>query len=177
MNYLLERVDQKLAEFPVLKTHANDRLLFDVDLFLRSAASYVQLVPTAETTSSDEVGFAIKNAATDAVLFELRTRSGTWHCGTDGKLTDTKIPAAFDAWNHLQLALDFTDGRCQVLLQVIGEAPSILDQTKLSPSFAAGIPFKIELICDRKQARDDGPAFDNLQLTRVAPQESREGNR
>ena len=64
-----------------------------------------------------------------------------------------------------------------VLLQVIGEAPRILSQTKLSPSFAAGIPFKIELLCDRKQTRDDGPAFDNLQLTRVAPQESRDGNR
>ena len=43
---------------PALKSLANDRLLFDVDLFLRSEASYVQLVPTAETTSSDEVGFA-----------------------------------------------------------------------------------------------------------------------
>ena len=154
---------------PALKSLANDRLLFDVDLFLRSEASYVQLVPTAETTSSDEVGFAIKNAATDAVLFELRTRSGTWHCGTDGKLTDTKIPAAFDAWNHLQLSLDSKAGTCQVLLQVIGEAPRILSQTKLSPSFAAGIPFKIELLCDRKQPRDDGPAFDNLLLRSERP--------
>ena len=149
---------------PALKSLANDRLLFDVDLFLRSEASYVQLVPTAETNSADEVGFAIKNAATDAVLFELRTRFGTWHCGTDGKLTDTKIPAAFDAWNHLQLMLDSTAGTCQVRLQVIAEAPRILGHTNLAPGFAAGMPLSIELICDRKQPRDDGPAFDNLLL-------------
>ena len=75
----------------------------------------------------------------------------------------------FDAWNHLQLTLDSKAGTCQVLLQVIGEAPRILVETNLSPAFAAGMPFSIELICDRKQPRDDGPAFDNLQLTRVAP--------
>ncbi len=154
---------------PALKSFSHNRLTFDVDLFLRSEASYVQLVPTAETTSSDEVGFAFKNAATDAVLFELRTRTGTWHCGTDGKLTDTKIPAAFDAWNQLQLILDSKAGTCQVLLQVIGESPRLLCETNLSPSLAAGIPFKIELICDRKQPRDDGPAFDNLLLRSERP--------
>ena len=149
---------------PELKSLSNDRLTFDVDLFLRSEASYVQLVPTAETTSTDEVGFALVNAATKVVLFEMRTRSGTWHCGTDGKLIDTKLPAAFDAWNHLQLVLDGRTKTCRVISQTIGEAPRSLFQTDLSPSFAVGVPLTIELISDRKQPRDDGPAFDNLLL-------------
>ena len=152
---------------PALKMLVDDRLMFDVDLFLRSDVSYVQMVPTAETTSSDEVGFVFKHAATDAVLFELRTHAGNWHSGTEGKLTDTKIPAAFDAWNHLQLTLDSTAGTCQVLLQVIGEAPRPLGQATRVGTLPASTPLAIELFCHRPKPRDDGPAFDNLRLTRI----------
>ncbi len=152
---------------PVLTTLANDPLVFDIDFFLRSDYSYVQMVPTTETTSSDEVGFAFKNASTDAVIFELRTRSGTWHSGTNGKLTDTKIPAAFDAWNHLQVTLDSTSGTCQVLLQVSGDAPRPLGQATRIGTLPASTPLAIELFCHRQKPRDDGPAFDNLLLTRI----------
>lgn len=137
------------------------------ELFLRSEASYVQMVPTAETTNSDEVGFAIKNVATGSVLFELHTRSGTWHSGTEGMLTDSKLPAAFDAWNHLQLTLDSTSDLCQVLVQVIGEPPQPLVRATRIGMLPASTPLAIELFCDRQKPRDDGPAFDNLRLTRI----------
>lgn len=152
---------------PGLTTLPNDRLMFDVDLFLRSELSYVQMVPTAETISSDEVGFAIKDVTTNTLIFELRTRAGTWHYGTSEQLTDTEIPAAFDAWNHLQLTLDSTSGTCEVLIQVIGESPRPLIPATPIGLLPANTPLATELFCNRNAPRNDGPAFDNLRLTRV----------
>lgn len=72
----------------------------------------------AAADSTDEVGFAIKDVTTNTLIFELRTRAGTWHYGTSEQLTDTEIPAAFDAWNHLQLTLDLSSGTCEVLYKL-----------------------------------------------------------
>ncbi len=43
--------------------------------------------------------------------------NGHWHCGVD-QLTDTGTAADFDAWNHLQLALDTARKTYRVSLQV-----------------------------------------------------------
>ena len=82
-------------------------------------------------------------------------------------LTDSKLPAAFDVWNHLQLTLDSTSDLCQVLVQVIGEPPQPLVPANRIGMLPASTPLAIELFCDRQKPRDDGPAFDNLRLTRI----------
>ena len=121
----------------------------------------------AAADSTDEVGFAIKDVTTNTLIFELRTRAGTWHYGTSEQLTDTEIPAAFDAWNHLQLTLDSTSGTCEVLTQVIGESPRPLIPATQIGMLPANTPLATELFCNRNAPRNDGPAFDNLRLTRV----------
>ena len=78
---------------------------------------------------------------------------------------DTKMPAAFDAWNHLQLVLDGKSRTARVTLRVIGEAPRELFRGGFSLT-AERTSLLVELICGRKVARPDGPAFDNLLVTR-----------
>lgn len=113
----------------------------------------------AAADSTDEVGFAIKDVTTNTLIFELRTRAGTWHYGTSEQLTDTEIPAAFDAWNHLQLTLDSTSGTCEVLLQVIGESPRPLIPATQIGMLPANTPLATELFCNRNAPRNDGPAL------------------
>jgi len=149
---------------PTLKM-PDDILLMDLDIFLRSELSYVNLIPNEQATSSDDVGFAWSSLPGDKPWFELRTRAGHWHCGPNGNLADTKIRAAFDAWNHLQLVLDHKSQTCRVTLQVIGAAPQELWSAKLKQLPPTGTPLAIELFCRRQQPRDDGPAFDNLRIT------------
>ncbi|MBM4088553.1 MAG: hypothetical protein FJ276_03875 [Planctomycetes bacterium] len=90
-----------------------------------------------------------------------RTVGGTWRWGTANRWTDTRVPAAFDARNHVQMVLDGPQQTCRVTLQVIGEAPRELFRGGFAPP-PDGTPLAIELFCARKQSRPDGPAFDNL---------------
>jgi len=105
--------------------------------------------------------------ATDSKpLIELRTHQGRWHLRDGDKLTDTKLSAACDAWNHLQLVIDPQAKTCRVILQVIGEAPRELCRTSLNRIPATDAPLAIELFCKRSKPQTDGPAFDNLRVTR-----------
>lgn len=141
-------------------------LLVDADIFLRSNLSYVQMIPGPNVTSADEVGLALVSTGDSKPLIELRTKQGTWHHGDGQTLIDTKRAAAFDAWNHLQLAIDPPTKTCRVILQVIGEAPRELCRTTLNRIPAANAPLALELFCHRSQPHADGPAFDNLHVTR-----------
>ena len=79
---------------------------------------------------TDEVLIAIKPPRDGRTLFELRTINGHWHCGGD-QLTDTGTAADFDAWNHLQLALDTARQTYRVSLQVVGSAPRLLHEGRI----------------------------------------------
>lgn len=151
---------------PSMTWQSDGLLLVDADIFLRSTLPYVQMTPGPNATSADEVGLALVSTGDNKPLIELRTKQGTWHHGDGQTLTDTKLAAAFDAWNHLQLAIDPQTKTCRVILQVIGEAPRELCRTTLNRIPAANDSLALELFCHRSQPHVDGPAFDNLRVTR-----------
>lgn len=151
---------------PSLTWQPDGLLLVDVDIFPRSELPYVQITPGPSVTSSDEVGLALVTTGDNQPLIELRTHQGTWHQRNGDQLTDTKVPASFDAWNHLQLVIEPSSKSCRVILQVVGEAPRMLCHASLDRTPAGGDSLDIELFCSRSKTQTDGPAFDNLRVTR-----------
>jgi hypothetical protein len=93
-------------------------------------------------------------------------RCRTWHVRDGDRLTDTPVPAAFDAWNHLQLVMDASNESFLIILQIVGEAPRKLCQGMLSGTPVVGESLSVELFCHRFAPNADGPAFDNLRVTR-----------
>jgi hypothetical protein len=55
----------------------------------------------------------------------------------------------------------------------MGEAPRDMGEAELGPTFVAGGPFSVELFCERKKVRDDGPAFDNLLISTMSADKDR----
>ncbi len=151
---------------PSLTWQPDGLLLVDADIFLRSNLPYVQITPGPNVTSSDEVGLSLVTTGDNQALIELRTHHATWHHREGDKLIDTKVSAAFDAWNHLQLVIDPPNKSYRVLLQVIGEAPRLLCRGSLNRTPAASDPLAVEFFFSRSQTNTDGPAFDNLRVTR-----------
>jgi hypothetical protein len=143
----------------------DETLIVDIDVLLRSDLTHLQFTPIGSALGSDEVLIAIKTTRDDRTLFELRTIDGRWHCGGD-QLTDTGAAADFDAWNHLQLALDTARKTYRISLQVVGSAPRLLHEGVWDVHHPAGTQLAVELGCLRKAPRPDGPAFDNLLVTR-----------
>jgi hypothetical protein len=151
---------------PSLTWQPDGLLLIDADIFLRSNLPYGQVTPAANVMSSDDVGLAMFTTGDKQPLMELRTHQATWHYREGDTLSDTKVSAAFDAWNHLQRVIDPQDKTCRVMLQVIGAAPRELCCTSLNRLPATDSPLAVELFCHRSQPHSDGPAFDNLRVTR-----------
>lgn len=151
---------------PSLTWQPDGLLLVDVDIFPRSELPYVQITPGPNVVSSDQAGFALVTTEDNQPLIELRTDKTTWHYRDGDKLIDTKVSAAFDAWNHLQLVIDPANNSFQVLLQVVGAAPGLLCKGTLSRNSDMNTPLGVELFCSRSTRRVDGPAFDNLQVSR-----------
>ena len=77
-----------------------------------------------------------------------------------------RLKQAFDNLPHLQLVIDPSSKSCRVILQVVGEAPRPLCHASLSRTPAGGDSLGIELFCGRSKTQTDGPAFDNLRVTR-----------
>ena len=122
----------RLATTP-LSWKTDEVVTLDLDIFLKSDGPHVQLVPVGQAVGTDEVGFAVRNPRDDRCLVELRTVGGTWRWGSGNCWTDTRVPSAFDAWNHVQLVLDGRQQTYRVTLQVIGEAPRELFRGTFTP--------------------------------------------
>lgn len=155
---------------PALTWRADGQMLIDADIFLRSELPYVQITPSASATSSDGVGIALVTTTDSKPLIELRTHQATWQYLEGGKLVDTKIAAAFDAWNHLQFFIDPASKSYKAYLQVIGEPPRMLFHGSLDRLPSLNETLGIEFYCNRSKPLTDGPAFDNLRVTRQATQ-------
>ena len=93
--------------------------------------------------------------------------SGTCQQGSGGRLHDTEQPVAFDAWHRLQIVCDPRSKTYRVLMQVIGEPPRTLCRGSVEQRPDADAALRFELSCLRAQPRGDGPAFDNVVVTRA----------
>ena len=151
---------------PALAWQPDGLLLVDADIFLRSDLPYVQITPGPNVTSSDAAGLALVTTAANKPLIELRTHQGNWHYLDGDTLIDTRIAAAFDAWNHVQLVIDPSNKSWQVILQVIGEPPRLLCRGSLDRTPAVSDTLGVEFFCSRSKSHTDGPAFDSLRVTR-----------
>lgn len=161
---------------PKLMCSKSDRLLIDLDLFPKSDQQYIQIVPSTNTTGTDDVSVALFADDRSKPLVELRTRGSTWqHRGAGGGWVDSKHPVAFDAWHSLQFAIEApgsandsgpSAGQYRILMQVIGEPPRELCRGELGSPPKVGSMLSLELSCLRSLPRSDGPAFDNVQITR-----------
>lgn len=72
----------------------------------------------------------------------------------------------WDAWHHFQIVIDVKAKTFRVLMQVLGEPPREFLRGTLRELPPANALLAMELFCRRTQPRADGPAFDNLQVSR-----------
>jgi hypothetical protein len=146
----------------------DDVITIDLDLLPKGDAVHMQFTPVGSAVGTDEVRVAVVPAAGDGQVIELRTIGGRWRCG-GAKLVDTGVPVDFDAWNHVQLAVDTARRTYRISLQVVGSAPQLLHEGPLDSLPPDGTPLALELGCVRKSPRADGPAFDNVLVTQRNP--------
>jgi hypothetical protein len=101
------------------------KLVADLDVFVRSSQYYVTIMPGSQIKSSHSVHLAICDE-TGTELAALQNQSGNWACLQEGQMKVIAMPVALDCWNHVQLIADASNRTYKVVVQPVGELPTLL---------------------------------------------------
>ncbi len=151
---------------------SSKKLVANLDLFVRSSAFYVAIMPGSPTKTSHTVHLAITDER-GAELAALQNENGHWTCTQDGQMKATSVPVALDCWNHVQLVADSSTGTYKVVIQPVGEVPTLLAGGRL-PASSSALHFGIKTsnsddLYELKQgsgmARVNFSCIDNVRLT------------
>ena len=151
---------------PDFRWPADGTLLVDLDLLPKSDLPYLQITPSELATSQDEIRLSLRPADGGESILELHSRDGRWHVTHQSRTTDTGQPVAWDAWVHYQLVIDPSASEWRILSQVLGEPPRQISRGRIATTTEPTTPLSVQMSCKRPAARADGPALDNVRVTR-----------
>jgi len=129
-------------------------------------------MPGSRIKTSHTVHLAITDER-GTELAALLNKNEHWECSQDGQIKPTSIPVALDCWNHVQLITDSSSGTYKVIIQPVGELPTVLASGRI-PSSSGGLRFEIKTsnsdeLYEAKQGTNialvNFSCFDNIRLT------------
>ena len=106
------------------------RLVFDLDVLLRSPAYYPALLPTpgAPPPPPTTIGWKDEHGK---LVAGIMARDGTWRIWNGNEWNDSKLPAHPDIWNRAQLVLE-ADGTFHAAVQPLGQVPAQMGRVRLA---------------------------------------------
>jgi hypothetical protein len=106
------------------------RLVFDLDVLLRSPAYYPALLPTpgAPPPPPTTIGWKDEHGK---LVAGIMARDGTWRIWNGKEWNDSKLPAHPDIWNRAQLVLE-VDGTFHAAVQPLGQVPARMGRVRLA---------------------------------------------
>jgi hypothetical protein len=107
----------------------NTLITLDFDIFVRSDDSFPYILPNPATKSDHRTTVSLETEP-DRPLAAITAGNGTWQYYDGDKYVDSKIHIAYDVWNHVQMAIDTSNGLYKVVVQPIGELPTPLGTAK-----------------------------------------------
>lgn len=100
-------------------------ITIDCDLFLRSSSPFPSMIPDPAATSRHHVTLNLRDNQSGAILASIHAGNGTWRFWTRDHDTDSGVPIAYDVWNHVQIALDTSNGTYRLVIQPLGQLPVV----------------------------------------------------
>mgnify|MGYP003640105730 CR=1 FL=1 len=133
-----------LSEFQVPLDDGGTMTL-DFDLFIRSDKSYPYIIPDPKTTSEHQTTVSLDEAGSAAHVLGVRAGNGVWSYWDRDHYVDSNVRVTYDVWNHVQLALDRSDGSYRVVVQPVGELPTVVAEATsgLAGNTDNGVGFRI----------------------------------
>ncbi len=105
---------------------SNGMMTLDLDLFIRSDKDFPYILPDLTTRSPHDVTIGLQSASGDAPLAQVRAIDGKWRIWDGGNYVDSKTIVHYDVWNHLQLVVDSKANRYRLIVQPVGEMPTVV---------------------------------------------------
>ncbi len=97
----------------------------DFDIYIRSNSDFPYMIPNPTTKSDHRTTIGLQKDP-NMLVSAVFAGDGTWQYYDGDKFVDSKIRIAYDVWNHVQMAIDTSSGLYKVVVQPIGELPTLL---------------------------------------------------
>jgi hypothetical protein len=109
-------------------------MTIDFDIFIRSDKSYPYIVPDPTTKSASRTSLSIGTTDSDSPAAGVSTGDGVWAIWDGDRYVDSSASVAYDVWNHVQIAKDTSTGRYRVVVQPVGELPTLVGEATVGIS-------------------------------------------
>ncbi|NUQ65195.1 MAG: hypothetical protein HUU20_22240, partial [Pirellulales bacterium] len=113
-------------------------LTVDCDVFIRSSQPFPFMIPNPSVRSDHRTTLSLCKQDSAEAVAALQAGDGTWRYQDGDRHVDSRVPIAYDVWNHVQMALDMRTGVCAFVVQPVGELPTPLGRGHWSGGRRAG---------------------------------------
>lgn len=151
--------DLVASEQNKLSLDADTIITVDFDVYIRSNSSFPFLIPDLTTTSDHRTTIALQKD-TNTPVAAVFAGDGVWHYYDGDTFVDSKVRIAYDVWNHVQLAIDGSSGLSKVVVQPIGELPTLLGIGKVGE--VANKKDKVYLSISPSKSKNGFSCYDNV---------------
>ncbi len=141
----------------------NSYITVDLDVYVRSDKDYPYLMPDPTTTSNHRAMMGLRRKGTTDYAAAVLASQGTWWFWDGSRFTDSKVRVAYDVWNHIQIAIDAPTGAYGIVVQPVGEMPTLLGTAKLGEAIV--INTDLEFFIETSETEHHLSLYDNVLVT------------
>ena len=143
-----------------LAAQGKKRITVDLDVFLRSEKNFPYILPDPTTRSkhSAQIGLFADNAAEPFAAVDSSNHS--WRIWDGTQYVDTGVVVTYDVWNHVQLAIDLETRTCTLVVQPVGELPTLVGTATLGGATRQGETLVFKIL--PSNSAEHLSAYDNL---------------
>jgi hypothetical protein len=146
-----------------LMASAGGKITVDLDVFVRSDKGFPYIIPDPTTRSPHSAVIALAGDVSEKPLASIDTASGTWRLWDGETFVDTGKVVTYDVWQHVQIAVDAKAKTYQLVVQPIGELPSVVGQAAVGPGVKP--TERLQLKIKTSDTAGHTSCYDNIMIT------------
>ena len=155
---LQSRGDAKIMAIPAKKLNLKAPLNLDMDMFLLSSKTAYNMIPNPTLTAPHRTVVGLADEKSGAWLAAVQGGDVNWQIWDGNAWKDSGVRFDYDAWNHVQIALDGKGGY-KVVVQPVGQMPIFAGTAKTGAMPNASTPV---LMIDPLKTEDHVSLYDNV---------------
>jgi hypothetical protein len=143
--------------------HSRACITIDLDVFIRSDLGFPYMIPNPTTRSAHSVVLGVEGCTSGQPLAMIDSSTGTWRLWDGGSFVDSAKLVNYDVWNHLQIAVDPQAKTYRLIVQPVGELPTVIGQADCGDSVTARE--KLRFFIKPSATPNHISCYDNIAIT------------
>jgi len=125
------------------------------------------MIPNPLTKSDHRTALTLRAASSGIPVASVHAADGFWHFWDGSRYVDTRVRIAYDVWNHVQVALNPATRSYSLVVQPVGEVPTLASKARWGDGATIGDEL-VFAICP-SDTPNHITCYDNVRIVRGRP--------